>query len=361
MPEPELANNADCLTLTQLERDAVNGLDRADGSAQQAAPDRKMHPHVLRLDDDRRKRITLRRHSLRLGSEQRLRIGMLRRFEDFLDAARLDNLAALHHRDIVCELANDVEIVGDEQHRHVVAILQILEQCEDLRLHGDIERRRRLVGDEEIRSVGEAHRNHHALTLTPRKLVGIGRKPLRRIWDADLRQQFNDPLRQRGPLARAMKLENFADLPRDRVQWVQRGHRLLKHHRDRIAADSAQSFLIAFQNILALEQRGAGDMRAGREQPQDRQRRDRLPGAGFADDRQRATARQRKRYASDRGKFGAALPEGHAQIAHIEKRCLAHAIVFRGSKASRTASPMKINSESMMAMTKKPVRPSQGA
>src|SRR3954463_8591119 len=35
--------------------------------------------------------------------------------------------------------------------------------------------------------------------------------------------------------------------------------------------------------------------------------------------------------------------------------------VLRGSKASRAASPMKINSDSMIATEKKPVRPSQGA
>src|SRR5580704_10338248 len=35
--------------------------------------------------------------------------------------------------------------------------------------------------------------------------------------------------------------------------------------------------------------------------------------------------------------------------------------VLRGSKASRTASPMKINSDSMIATAKKPVKPSQGA
>ncbi len=38
-----------------------------------------------------------------------------------------------------------------------------------------------------------------------------------------------------------------------------------------------------------------------------------------------------------------------------------HCSVFLGSKASRTASPMKTSSDSMSAMTKKPVRPSQGA
>src|ERR1700745_190908 len=35
--------------------------------------------------------------------------------------------------------------------------------------------------------------------------------------------------------------------------------------------------------------------------------------------------------------------------------------VLRGSKASRTASPTKIRSDSMMATEKKPVKPSQGA
>src|SRR5580704_13528736 len=35
--------------------------------------------------------------------------------------------------------------------------------------------------------------------------------------------------------------------------------------------------------------------------------------------------------------------------------------VLRGSKASRAASPMKINSDSMIATAKKPVKPSHGA
>src|SRR5213083_259377 len=35
--------------------------------------------------------------------------------------------------------------------------------------------------------------------------------------------------------------------------------------------------------------------------------------------------------------------------------------VLRGSKASRTASPMKISSDNMMATAKKPVKPSHGA
>src|ERR1700681_4957671 len=39
----------------------------------------------------------------------------------------------------------------------------------------------------------------------------------------------------------------------------------------------------------------------------------------------------------------------------------AHLNVLRGSNASRTASPMKISSDSMIATAKKPVKPSHGA
>src|SRR6202795_3278793 len=38
-----------------------------------------------------------------------------------------------------------------------------------------------------------------------------------------------------------------------------------------------------------------------------------------------------------------------------------HLNVLRGSNASRTASPMKISNDSMMATAKKPVKPSHGA
>ena len=38
----------------------------------------------------------------------------------------------------------------DEQHRHAVLVLQRAQQLEDLRLHGDVERRGRLVGDQQL-------------------------------------------------------------------------------------------------------------------------------------------------------------------------------------------------------------------
>src|SRR6185369_6680866 len=66
--------------------------------------------------------------------------------------------------------------------------------------------------------------------------------------------------------------------------------------------------------------------------------------------------------AIDRQHFPAAVPKGDRQIANGENRvCRVHRNVFLGSNASRTASPMKISSDSMNAMLKNPVKPSHGA
>ena len=48
---------------------------------------------------------------------------------------------------------------------------------EDLRLHGDVERGGRLVGDQQVGLVGERHRDHHALALPAGQLMRIACQP----------------------------------------------------------------------------------------------------------------------------------------------------------------------------------------
>ena len=144
-----------------------------------------------RVDDGLARRGRRAARALRLGREQRPRIGMGGRGEDARDGSGLDDAALLHHRDVVGDLAHDVEVVGDEQHRHAVARLQALQQLEDLRLHGDVERGGRLVGDEEIGAVGERHGDHDALALAAGQLMRIGAEPLGGIGNADLLEQLD--------------------------------------------------------------------------------------------------------------------------------------------------------------------------
>ena len=118
---------------------------------------------------------------------------MFRRGEDLLDRSLLDDLAAVHDADHVGDAAHDAEIVGDEQQAHAEPGADFRQQGQDLRLHGDIERRGRLVRDQEIGLVGQRHRDHDALALAAGQLMRIAGEPRFRIGNADLRQQFERP------------------------------------------------------------------------------------------------------------------------------------------------------------------------
>ena len=69
---------------------------------------------------------------------------------------RLDDPPEVHHRHAVADVAHDGHVVGDQQHRQPEPGPQVLEQVEDGRLHRDVERRDRLVGDEHRRARARA-------------------------------------------------------------------------------------------------------------------------------------------------------------------------------------------------------------
>ena len=69
---------------------------------------------------------------------------------------RLDHLAAAHDGDAIGEMPDDAEIVGDEHDGHAETLLQRAQEIEDLRLDRHVERRRRLVRDQESGSLASA-------------------------------------------------------------------------------------------------------------------------------------------------------------------------------------------------------------
>ncbi len=83
--------------------------------------------------------------------------------------------------------------MGDEEHRHALRGFKLGKQLQDLRLHGDIERRGRLVGNQQLRLVGKRHGDHDALALSAGKLVREGRQALFRFANADFVQKFQRP------------------------------------------------------------------------------------------------------------------------------------------------------------------------
>ena len=126
-----------------------------------------------------------------LGSadKQHLGIGMLRIGKHRLGIARLHDLAPLHDADRIRHVAHDAEIMGDQQQRHAIFGLQVLQQLQDLRLHRHVERRRGLIGNQQIGIIGERHGDHHALALAAGQLMRIVLQSRFRIADADLGEQ----------------------------------------------------------------------------------------------------------------------------------------------------------------------------
>jgi hypothetical protein len=60
-----------------------------------------------------------------------------------------DDASGVHDCDAIGELRDHAEIVGDEDHSGAAVAAALAQQFENLRLHGDVERGRRLVGDDE--------------------------------------------------------------------------------------------------------------------------------------------------------------------------------------------------------------------
>ena len=120
-----------------------------------------------------RARSSLRRGIDRHRLEERSRVRVERPVEQLAGRRGLHDLARVHHEHSVGEVAHHAQVVRDEEVGEVDLPLQLAEQVEDLGLHGDVERRGRLVEDDEGRIGRERASDAHALALPARELVGI--------------------------------------------------------------------------------------------------------------------------------------------------------------------------------------------
>ena len=100
-------------------------------------------------------------------------IGMEGRAEDLGGAADLHHLAVEHDPDAVGQHAHHGEVVGDEQHRHVMLGTQPAQEVEHVGLHGDVEGRQDLVAQQQLRPGDQRPGDRHPLALAAGKLIGI--------------------------------------------------------------------------------------------------------------------------------------------------------------------------------------------
>ena len=89
--------------------------------------------------------------------------------------------------------------MGGEQHRDAALLGEPLQQLEDLRLDGDVERGGRLVGDDEVGLRHQRHGDHQALALAAGELV-------RQLGEAPARDRGSAPSRSISMAAAAIGL-----------------------------------------------------------------------------------------------------------------------------------------------------------
>ena len=156
---------------------------------------------------------------------------LLRVREEFVHRRLFHDVAAVHHDDAVGQVGHDPHVVRDEHDRGTELVATGAEQLEDLGLHGDVERCRGLVGDDELRVEDECHRDHDALLLPAGELVGVVVDPPLGIRDADFAQDLDRPR----PRFRLRELlvghKTFGDLEPDREDGIQGRRGLLENHR----------------------------------------------------------------------------------------------------------------------------------
>ena len=175
---------------------------------------------------------------------------MLGRLEQCLAIGLFNDATLLHHTHTMGDAPYQVEVVADQQQGHAQPRLQLLEQFQDLQLHGDIQRRGRLVGNQQLRLVGQGHGDHHPLALAAGQLMGQGLEAFVRFGDTHQLQQFQRALGGDRAGQALVQAEHLVDLFFDGVQRVQRGHRLLEDHRNPIAAYMPQGLLFKRQQVL---------------------------------------------------------------------------------------------------------------
>ena len=178
--------------------------------------------------------------------------GMPRMRVELLASRQLDDLAEVHDRHAVAHVPHDRQVVGDEDQRQPEVALQVAQQVEDLRLDRHVERRDRLVGDDQLRLQRERARDADALALAARELVRVAVVVLRVQADR-VHQLLHRALALALALLQPVDRERLGDDRADRLARVQRRVRVLEDHLHLAPQRLQLARRLSVDDLLALE------------------------------------------------------------------------------------------------------------
>src|SRR4051794_13373523 len=282
---------------------------------------------------------------MRQRVEQGARVGMAWPLQDVLPRAGLDHAAGVEDRHAVGDGREHAEVMCDQDDCELVLASRPVEQAQDPRLHGDVERGRRLVGDQEAGLARECDRDRDALPHPARELMGEAAQRGMRVRDAHLVQQLDRAIVCAAAVETEVAAHVLGELLADREHRMQRGVGILKDHRDVAPRDALQAAARHPDQFVAAEPRRPLHAGAVRQQAEQREHRNRLAAAALPGDAEYLGRLHVVVDAVDDGHVAGRRRQPHAQPLNRER---AHCVsstrrAVRGSKASRRLSPRKLN------------------
>ena len=169
--------------------------------------------------------------------------------EDLPGRALLYETPTLEHQHAFAVTRDHAEVVRDEQQRRVVP--DLFEQRQDLRLHGDVERCRRLIRNQQLGLGDQCLRQHCALAHPTRKLVWIRAVLALRVRQPDPCEHLDDALIGSGACRDPVPQDDLAKLLTDADERVERLHRVLEHDADAPCPDFVERSLTGADHFSA--------------------------------------------------------------------------------------------------------------
>ncbi|MNC39681.1 hypothetical protein D3C75_883510 [compost metagenome] len=108
--------------------------------------------------------------------QQGLGVRMKRIRVQFLAFRQFHNFALVHHRHPVADMLDHGQVMGDEQIGQAQPLLQFLQELDDLRLDGHIQRRQGFVADYKLRLYRQCPGDADPLPLAAGELMGVPRR-----------------------------------------------------------------------------------------------------------------------------------------------------------------------------------------
>ena len=209
--------------------------------------------------------------------------------------------------------------MGDEDDGEPALLLDGVDELQNLRLYGHVQRGGRLVANQDFRVCGQGDGDDHALPHAAGQLEGILVEAALRVGDAHAGQQLQRPILRILLRNLLVQQHGLGQLLADLHDGVQAGQRVLKDHAQLVAAVLVELILLQLQQIHALVEDGTRvHHRVGGQDTHQRPRRDRLARAGFAHDGQRLTLVQVEVDAAHGAHHALVGAEGNRQVLRLK-------------------------------------------